>query len=93
MPNVTPASDIDLYVFNGRTTLVGASGGGTSAEEVNLLNPAAGTYTVCVHGFGVPPGAANFTLFTWLLGSTAAGNMTVTAPAIGDHRRPPARST
>ena len=24
---------------------------------------------------------ANFTLFKWLLGSTAAGNMTVTAPA------------
>ena len=31
--------------------MVGSSGGGTSAEEVNLLNPAAGTYTVLVDGF------------------------------------------
>ena len=77
--NVTPASDIDLYVFQGNT-LVGSSTGGTSAEEVNLVNPAAGAYTVYVHGFAVP-GTANFTLFSWLLGSASAGNMTVTAPA------------
>jgi fibronectin type III domain protein/subtilase family protein/PA domain-containing protein len=76
--DVPPGSDIDLYVFRG-TTLVGASGGGTSAEEVNLLNPAANTYTVYVHGFNVT-GTVNFKLFSWLLGSTAAGNMTVTAP-------------
>jgi len=77
--NVTPGSDIDLYVYRG-TTLVGASGSGTSAEEVNLVNPAADTYTVYVHGFAVP-GTANFTLFSWLLGSASAGNMTVTAPS------------
>jgi hypothetical protein len=59
--------------------LVEASGGGTSAEEVNLLNPAAGTYTVWVHGFAVT-GTANFTLFNWVLGSTPAGNMSVSAP-------------
>jgi Fibronectin type-III domain/Bacterial pre-peptidase C-terminal domain len=73
-------NDLDLYVFNSANQLVGASGGGTSAEEVNLLNPAAGTYKVWVHGFAVNPSPTNFTLFTWVLGSTAAGNMTVTAP-------------
>jgi len=78
--NVSPASDLDLYVFKG-TTLIGVSGGGTSAEEVNLLNPPAGAdYVVYVHGFGVA-GTADFRLFSWLLGSTAAGNMTVSAPA------------
>ena len=76
--NVSPASDLDLYVFQG-TTLVAASGTGTSEEEANLVNPAPGNYTVFVHGFSVP-GTANFTLFQWLLDSTAAGNMTVTAP-------------
>lgn len=76
--NVSPASDLDLYVYRDGT-LVGSSGGGTSAEEVNLSNPPAATYTVWVHGFAVP-GTANFTLFTWVLGSTAAGNMTVSAP-------------
>jgi hypothetical protein len=77
--HVTPPSDIDLYVFRG-TTLVGASGGATSNEEVNLLSPAAGSYTVYVHGFAVS-GSADFTLFSWLLGSSASGNMTVNAPA------------
>ena len=79
--NVSPASDLDLYVFNSGGTLVAASTGGTSEEEANLPLPvAAGTYTVWVHGFAVT-GTANFTLFTWVLGSTAAGNMTVSAPA------------
>jgi hypothetical protein len=79
--NVSPASDLDMYVFKG-TTFVGSSAGATSAEEVNLLNPAAGTdYIVYVHGFGVPaPGTAEFTLFSWLLGMADAGNMTVAAP-------------
>jgi hypothetical protein len=77
--DVPPGSDIDLYVYRG-ATLVGASGGGTTAEEVNLLDPAADTYTVYVHAFNVT-GTVNFKLFSWLLGGAPAGNMTVTAPA------------
>jgi hypothetical protein len=77
--DVAPGSDIDLCVYNG-TTQVGSSGSGTAAEEVNLVNPAAGTYTVVVQGWGVP-GSSPFKLHTWLLDSTAAGNMTVSAPA------------
>ena len=77
--NVSPASDIDLYVYRG-STLVGVSGGGTSAEEVNLVNPIEATYTIWVHGWGVP-GTADFTLFTWVLGTADAGNMAVSAPA------------
>jgi Subtilase family/Fibronectin type-III domain/Peptidase inhibitor I9/PA domain len=81
--DVAPASDLDLYVIRKSDgVLVGASGTGTSTEEVNLLNPAAGDYTAYVHGWGVPaPGPATFTLFSWLLGSADAGNMNVTAPA------------
>ncbi len=77
--DVSAGADIDLCVFAG-TTLVGASGSGTSAEEVNLSNPTAGSYTVVVQGWGVA-GSSPFKLHTWLLGSAAAGNMTVTAPA------------
>jgi subtilisin family serine protease len=77
--DVNAGSDIDMCVFNG-ATLVGSSGTGTSAEEVNLLNPAAATYTVVVQGWGVV-GSTPFKLHTWLLDSAAAGNMAVTAPA------------
>jgi hypothetical protein len=78
--DVNAGSDLDLCVFNSANALVGSSGSGTSAEEVNLLNPAAGTYTVVVQGWGVA-GTTPFKLYNWLLGSTAAGNMTVSAPA------------
>ncbi len=75
------SDDLDLEVYNG-ATLVGSSGGSTAAEEVNLLNPAAATYTVKVIGFATQNPTANFTLYSWVLGSTAAGNMSVSAPAM-----------
>jgi hypothetical protein len=78
--NVTPAADLDLEIyFNG--TLVGSSGSGTSAEEVNLTNPTAGTYTARVVGYATPNGPSTFTLYSWALGSADAGNMAVSAPA------------
>ena len=72
--------DIDLCVYRG-ATLVGSSGSGTSAEVVSVVNPTAATYTVVVHGWGTDGPDAQYTLFYWLLGNTAAGNMNVTAPA------------
>jgi len=84
---VSGPDDLDLYVFRctnatcTTATPVGSSGGGTAAEEVDLVNPTAATYRVWVHGFAVNPSPATFTLFSWSLGSTAAGNMTVNAPS------------
>jgi subtilisin family serine protease len=78
--DVNAGSDIDLCVANSAGTIVGSSGSGSSAEQVNLVNPAAGTYTVVVHGWGVV-GSSPFKLHTWLLDSAAVGNMTVSAPA------------
>ncbi len=82
--DVNPGSDIDLCVFNSIGTLIGSSGSGTSAEEVNLgngtLDIGGQTVTVVVQGWGVV-GSSPFKLHTWLLGSTSAGNMTVSAPA------------
>ncbi len=78
--DVAPGSDIDLYVYLGATQ-VGFSAGGTAAEQVNLVNPAAGAYTVYIHGWGLTADPSPFKLHTWLLGTADAGNMTVSAPA------------
>jgi hypothetical protein len=75
------SDDLDLEVRNSANTLVGASGGPTAAEEVNLLSPPADTYTVKVVGFATQNPTANFTLYKWALGSTSASNMAVAAPA------------
>jgi len=79
--DVAPGSDVDLYVYGPTGAFVGGSGNGASDEEVNVLNPAPGTYYVFMHGWGLPTGTSPFKLHAWALGSTAAGNMTVTAPA------------
>lgn len=76
--SVTPAgADLDLIVLKG-ASVVGSSGGGTTEEEVNLANPAAGSYTAVVDGFAVPGGSGTFKLFVWTVGSADAGNMTAT---------------
>ncbi len=81
--DVASGADIDLCVFQG-TTLVGTSGSGTSAEEVNFVFAAPTgapiPLTVVVHGWGVP-GTSPFKLHKWYLGTASAGNMAVTAPA------------
>lgn len=77
--DVAAGADIDLYVYRG-ATLVGASGSGTSAEQVDLREPEAGTYTVFVHGWGLPAGTSAYALHRWLLDDQAAGNLAVDAP-------------
>ena len=82
--DVTPGTDIDLFIYQG-SSLVGSSTNGGSNEEVNFsfTNPTGDpiVLTVYVHGWGVAGGTTPFALHAWYLGSTAAGNMTVTAPA------------
>jgi hypothetical protein len=74
--------DIDLYLYRegtgGALTLVGFSAGGTSAERIDLRQPAAGTYKLYAHGWQTDGPSANYTLFSWLVPTTAAGNMTAT---------------
>ena len=74
--------DLDMYVYrvnaNGTKTLVGASGGGTAQEEVSLVDPAAATYHVYVHGWQTDGPDTNYNLFGWVLGSANAGNATLT---------------
>ena len=76
--------DIDLYLYrvnaDSSLTLVGVSGGGTSAEQIQLANPTAATYRLFVHGWETDGPDANYSLHSWTLGTADAGNMTVTGP-------------
>ena len=60
------ADDLDLRVLNAAGTVVGSSGGPTTDELVQLLAPAAGTYTVCVDGYAPLGGSSTYTLSTWV---------------------------
>jgi len=80
--HVDGADDLDLYIYrvnaDSTLTLVGLSGSGTSAEEVNLVGPTAATYKAFVHGWETDGPDSNYTFFAWTLGSTDAGNLTAT---------------
>jgi hypothetical protein len=70
-------SDLDLFVYRGETP-VGASSDNDSNEEVTVTNTStAATYSVYVHGFDTNGASATGTLFTWVVGTTPAGNVTV----------------
>jgi subtilisin family serine protease len=84
-PDTDGADDIDLYLYrvnaDSTLTLVGVSGSGTSAEQIQLANPTAATYRLFVHGWETDGADANYTLHVWTLGTADAGNMTVTGPS------------
>lgn len=72
--------ELDLYVFYSGLGFVGQSGSGTSAEQVDVLQPADTLYFVAVHGWQTDGPDTNYTLFDWsFLGDE--GNMTVAAPS------------
>jgi len=73
--------DIDLYLYNSAGQMVGASGAGGSTEQITLVNPAAGTYTLWVHGYAVVAPSSSFDVWQWTVGAGDAGNMTVAAPS------------
>jgi subtilisin family serine protease len=72
--------DVDLFVYSAGK-LVGASAGGTADEQVDLATPKAGTYDVYVDAYALTNGSATVRQFTWNLGSTNEGNLTVAAPS------------
>ena len=79
----TTGNDLDLFVYrvNGTTlTLVASSTGPTADEQVQLANPAAGTYAVFVDGFDTNGPSTATKLFSWQLTGANAGNMTVSGP-------------
>ena len=72
--------DLDLYLYNPAGEEVDLSGTATSTEQVDVSNPVAGDWKLVVHGWQTDGPDASYTLFTWQVPPTAAGNMTVTAP-------------
>jgi subtilisin family serine protease len=80
---ITPTgTDLDMYVYRctgtpETCTLAGQSADGDSNEEVTLFNSSAATFKVYVHGWSTNGPSASGTLFTWQVGTTDAGNTTI----------------
>jgi len=73
-------TDLDVFLYLGATR-VGLAADGDSNEMVTLVAPAAGTYKVYVHGFLTAGASTNFSLFSWQVPTTSAGNVVLPPPA------------
>ncbi|WP_222853373.1 S8 family peptidase [Fodinicola acaciae] len=79
--DVAAGTDLDMFVYKaGTADLVGTSSSATAQEQVDLVDPAAGSYDVYLDLFALGSGKTEQPIkeFDWSLGSTAAGNLTAT---------------
>jgi hypothetical protein len=76
----TDDNDLTVIAPNGTAT---TSGSGTSHETVELLNPVAGTYKVCVESYAAASGVSTHSLSSWIVspGDVATGAFNVLMPS------------
>jgi subtilisin family serine protease len=65
--------DIDIYVFNPSNQLVASSTSPDTDEMVTVDSPADGTWTVYVHGWLVPGGNVDYTMWSWAIPEAPGG--------------------
>lgn len=71
--------DLDIYLFGPDGTQVAASTNGGTDEQIDLDQPADGTYTMVVHGWAVGATPVEFDLQSWLVPKATGGSLTVTS--------------
>ena len=76
----TDDNDLAVVAPDGTTTV---SGSGTSHETVELLNPAAGNYKVCVQAYAGSSGSSTHRLSSWIVkpGDRTDGAFSVLVPS------------
>jgi subtilisin family serine protease len=75
-PEATEAdADLDIFVYNPSGQLVASSTKGGTDEQVDVLLPADGTWSVYVHGWSTPGGDSDYDMSTWVISATPGGNL------------------
>jgi hypothetical protein len=72
-----PDADLDVFVFGPNGSLVGSSTSGGTEEQVDLLLPPDGAYTVFVHGWSAPGGDSPFTMWSWAVPLASGGSLSI----------------
>ena len=77
-----PDIDLDVFVYDPSGVQVASSTLGGTDEEVNILLPDDGTWTVYVHGWQTVGASADYTMYSWAISLTPGGNLSIdSAPA------------
>ncbi len=72
-----PSADLDIFVFDPNGNQVATSTAGGTDEQVDLVLPQDGTWTIFVHGWSAPGGDSDYDLFTWVVSATPGGSLTI----------------
>lgn len=83
-PDAVPSADVDLdiFVYGPTGEQIASSTAGGTAEQIDLVLPADGTYSIYVHGWQTVGPSVDYSLYTWVISATPGGNMSVdSAPA------------
>jgi subtilisin family serine protease len=72
-----PNIDLDVFVYDPNGIQVASSTSGGTDEQVDLVLPADGTWSVFVHGWQTAGPSADYDLFAWVISATPGGNMSI----------------
>jgi subtilisin family serine protease len=72
-----PGADLDVFVYDPTDTLVAASTLAGTDEQVDILLPMDGTWTVYVHGWLAPETPTPYTMYSWIISATPGGNLNI----------------
>jgi hypothetical protein len=67
--------DIDLFLENSGGTIIAASTNGGTDELIELFLPADDTYTLVVHGWGIPSAPLSYAVDTWSVPLATGGSL------------------
>ena len=77
-----PNVDLDIYLFDPSGKQAASSTNGGTDEQIDLPDPANGTWTLYVHGWQTVTGNAAYRLYDWVVPNATGGSLTITsAPA------------
>jgi len=81
------AIDLDIFVYDPNGNQVASSTNGGTDEQIDIVLPMDGTWSVFVHGWQTAGPSANYDMYTWAVSATPGGNLMIdaapTAAAIG----------
>lgn len=80
-----PDTDLDLYLLDAGGSVVASSDEEGTAERIDLPRPAAGRYTLVVHGWQAAAGTA-FDVQGWLVPTATGGSLQVVSGGSGQVR-------
>jgi subtilisin family serine protease len=72
-----PDADLDIFVYNPLGQQVASSTAGGTNEQVDILLPMDGTWSVYVHGWAAPGGDSDYDMYTWAISATPGGNLAI----------------